>query len=61
MLNSLIPGIVDANGVLDTLHPDIALLDSISYSENLTSDEIDFNGLRYLDSLEAISKIPEVV
>lgn len=51
MLNSLIPGIVDANGVLDTLHPDIALLDSISYSENLTSDEIDFNGLRYLDSL----------
>jgi uncharacterized repeat protein (TIGR01451 family) len=51
-LNAEIPGLVDANGIMDTLHPMIAQFDSASFHFNEGStDLIHFVGVSYLDSL----------
>lgn len=56
-LNELIPGVVDAGGVMDTLHPGIANVNLCIF--DLQSDNIplslELHGLRYLDSLRAFS------
>lgn len=58
MLNAVIPGIVDANGIMDTLHPGIATLDTTILSTGGPMEEVtslNLNGLRYLDSLDRLS------
>ena len=50
-LNAAIPGIVDAGGIMDTLHPSIAELDSAEFIGTASSPEVELVGLPYLDSL----------
>jgi len=51
MLNGSIPGIVDVNGVMDTLHPAIAQLDSVDAFLTVPGSALDLNAIGYLDSL----------
>ncbi len=56
-LNQSIPGIVDANGIMDTTHAGIAGCDSVLWSgTDLNSDTlvIDLQGIQYLDSLNVL-------
>ena len=64
-LNAEIPGIVDENGIMDTLHPMIAQVDSASFYFNEGgTDLIHFVGVSYLKSLQMLNVhvtfIPEV-
>lgn len=54
-LNDHIPGIVDASGVMDTLHPGIAGLTEIDVLvlEPYQETTLDVHGLAYLDSLRS--------
>ncbi|MBK6627664.1 MAG: T9SS type A sorting domain-containing protein [Flavobacteriales bacterium] len=57
-LNQSIPGIVDANGIMDTTHAGIAGCDSLNwYASNFTTDStwIDLTGVQYLDYLEVLA------
>ncbi len=57
-LNGSIPGIVDANGIMDTSHVGIVTLDSVDWSYNtLTGLDVDLTGLQYLDSTTYVSVI----
>lgn len=55
VLNGLIPGIVDGAGIMDTLHPGIAGLDTatIVMVDGVTDIEVD--GLQYLDAVVQLS------
>ncbi|HQW05727.1 MAG TPA: T9SS type A sorting domain-containing protein [Flavobacteriales bacterium] len=54
MLNELIPGIVDAGGVMDTLHPGIMDLDTAFFSFPAMPATVDLRGIQYLDSLKRL-------
>ena len=56
-LNTVIPGIVDANGIMDTLHPGIAVLDSaqLGFAFPVEYDTLDLYGIQYLDSLKVLN------
>ena len=53
-LNAEIPGLVDAGGIMDTLHSGIADLDTASVVLP-GSGSVEFNGIKYLDSLEVFA------
>lgn len=53
-LNAAIPGLVDGAGVMDTLHPGIPLLDSVSISVHTSTATIDLEALSYLDSVSVM-------
>ncbi len=56
-MNTLIPGIVDQAGIMDTTNQAIGQVDSVTINlqigltESQAGDTVDFRGLRYLDSL----------
>ncbi len=50
-LNSEIPGIVDVNGIMDTLHPGIADLDTAMYIMTTLSANKEIRGIGYLYAL----------
>jgi len=52
-LNYAITGIVDVNGIMDTLHPGIADLD-VFMAPNITLESLDLTGIEYLDSLDVL-------
>ncbi len=52
LLNELIPGIVDAGGIMDTLHPGIAEVDSAWFVTVGTGTSIEFLGIAHLAALE---------
>ena len=56
-LNTMIPGIVDANGIMDTLNPAIATVDSMGfnfpYDPLFPVDTIDLEGIQYMHSLRS--------
>jgi uncharacterized repeat protein (TIGR01451 family) len=58
-LNTLIPGIVDGAGIMDTLNSAIAQLDSATVNctinDTIQEDTLEFIGFRYLDSLRYLS------
>lgn len=55
-LNNYIPGIVDGSGIMDTLHPGIANLDTAHmYIGGYQIPNIDLTGIQYLDSLSYFS------
>lgn len=56
-LNTVIPGMVDANGIMDTLHPGIAVLDSaqLGFAFPVEYDTLDLYGIQYLDSLKVLN------
>ncbi len=49
-LNYAITGIVNVNGIMDTLHPGIAGLD-VFMAPNIALESLDLTGIEYLDSL----------
>lgn len=55
LLNGLIPGIVDVGGMMDTLHPGIAALDSAVFTLSTMPSEVNFHGTPYLDALTWIA------
>jgi uncharacterized repeat protein (TIGR01451 family) len=54
LLNQQIPGIVDGAGIMDTLHPAIAELDTVYYYSPIVSGEFDLEGIQFLDSLSLL-------
>jgi len=55
-LNNHIPGIVDAGGVMDTLHPGIADLDVPMFTfPFIAIESLDLTGIQYLDSLHSLN------
>ncbi|HRH68595.1 MAG TPA: T9SS type A sorting domain-containing protein [Flavobacteriales bacterium] len=59
-LNAEIPGIVDAGGIMDTLHPGIAALDSAMLVFTSIPTSIDLVGIAYLDALERFTFVASV-
>jgi uncharacterized repeat protein (TIGR01451 family) len=54
-LNAEIPGIVDGNGIMDTLHPEIASVDSAVFIVPSSAALADLVGVQYLSTLESLS------
>ena len=54
-LNTLIPGIVDAGGTMDTLHPLIPTIDTTTITVVQFGVSLDLVGVAYLDSLSKLS------
>lgn len=54
-LNQALPGIVDANGIMDTSFVGIGSLDSLSIQSPFLIAPVEAVGLRYLDSLTTLS------
>lgn len=56
MLNSLIPGIVDGAGIMDTLNPAIAAMDTVEIfiPHNNFSGQVEFIGFRYFHAMERL-------
>ena len=55
LLNAQIPGIVDAGGVMDTLHPQIPLLFTAQMSTPSEQFVSNMEGLQYLTSLRKLT------
>lgn len=57
-LNSVIPGLVDVNGIMDTLNPAIATVDSMSFNypapQPYPVGPIDLEGIQYMHSLRSL-------
>ena len=54
-LNEQIPGIVDANGIMDTMNVGIAGLDSAYIPLGQVAAQVDLDGIQYLDALIFLS------
>ena len=54
-LNAEIPGIVDAGGIMDTLHPGIAECDTAILTSSMSATVVELIGVQYLDSLIYLS------
>ena len=51
-LNGLIPGVVNGEGIMDTLHPGIALVDTAALTTQLEGIiTVELHGIQHLDSL----------
>ena len=60
-LNATIPGIVDSNGVMDTLHPGIEQVHSLSFSSFQFGSELRLVGLQYLYELRNLYISTELI
>lgn len=58
-LNTRIPGIVDANGIMDTLNPGIASLDTAQFTTpsfpSTPLDSLNLEGIQYLNALRSFT------
>ena len=57
LLNELIPGIVDAGGIMDTLHPGIGEVDSANIVIPSSDPGQELVGIKYLNALEVLRAV----
>lgn len=54
-LNAAVPGLVDGSGMMNTAHPDLATMDSLSLTVWTTASSLTLNGLEYFQAVRHLA------